>query len=349
MEKIFSSLILNTFLILIGTIHFSSAQEAQRKVGVGQKTYSFKDTIRNRELTTEIWYPFLENDTNSKSENLTHSQGKRGDAKLANGEFPLILFSHGTGGGRLTLEWLCSGLAANGFIVAAVDHYGNTFNNPIKEEFVKVWERPRDLSFIIDQVLGIPELAEHIDTTKIGAMGFSLGGFSVTALAGAKMDLEALVRFANTTAGKKEVEIPEMPGLLTLLQETWLKNLFRETPPLKDQRLKAAVTMAPALGQAFPKKENFDEVEIPFLILGVGNDSIAPPETNARYYAEKIKNARIEIVDKNAGHYVFLNAAPEDLQRELPLYFSDPPLVNRKNIHQQTIRLVVKFFQETLQ
>ena len=41
-------------------------------------------------------------------------------------KYPLILMSHGTGGASMQMMWLGRELAAGGYIVAAVDHHGNT-------------------------------------------------------------------------------------------------------------------------------------------------------------------------------------------------------------------------------
>jgi hypothetical protein len=37
--------------------------------------------------------------------------------------FPLVMLSHGTGGGAATLAWLAETLASNGYIVVAVNHH----------------------------------------------------------------------------------------------------------------------------------------------------------------------------------------------------------------------------------
>lgn len=42
------------------------------------------------------------------------------------GRYPLVAFSHGFGGHRRQTTFLCSHLASHGYVVAAVDHTGNT-------------------------------------------------------------------------------------------------------------------------------------------------------------------------------------------------------------------------------
>ena len=57
------------------------------------------------------------------------------DAPLSNKkkQYPLIMMSHGSGGDRYNMSWLAEVLTANGYIVCAMDHYGNTWNNKIPQ------------------------------------------------------------------------------------------------------------------------------------------------------------------------------------------------------------------------
>src|ERR1700760_4727247 len=141
---------------------------------IGERTFKFNDSNRNRPQVTEIWYPTTDS---VKAEHryttpfLRHYTVRNG--RLPHSKLPLILLSHGTGGGRLTLEWLAQALAENGFIVAAVDHWGNTFDNKIPMEFVKPWHRPLDISFILTALLADPAVGPVIDRHRIGAIGFS--------------------------------------------------------------------------------------------------------------------------------------------------------------------------------
>ena len=314
---------------------------------VGQRTFSFEDKGRSRKLTTEVWYPTHEQPSGEDTSPFRRLPTAR-EASLAPGKFPLILFSHGTGCGRLTVEWFCAGLASQGFIVAAVDHFGNTFDNPIPVEFVKFWERPQDIRFVLDQLLITTEIASNIDNNKIGAAGFSLGGYTAITLAGAKMDLSAIQDYFKTETGKKEAEIPEMPGLISLLDNPEIQESFKKAPPSSDSRIKSIFVMSPAVGQAFPSKDNFKDVTIPVYIVAASKDQIAPLKTNAAHYAKMIKSAQYKTLGTEAGHYVFLNDAKETLKKEAPIFFVDKPDVNRKAIHEQALELALDHFRKTL-
>lgn len=316
---------------------------------VGQRTLFYEDAARNRKLITEVWYPAVKTAQPGHVDEIPFIRiATARDSKIAEGRHPLILFSHGTGGGRNTVEWFCAGLAEQGFIVAAVDHFGNTFDNPIPEEFVKVWNRPLDISFVLTQLLRDNDFANSIDSTRIGAAGFSLGGYTVIALAGGKLDWTALTKFFKSPHGKDEVNVPEMPGLIDLIDKPEIKKGFAAAPSLHDKRIKSIFAMSPAAGQGFPTKQNLSQVSIPTYIVTVGGDKIAPPNTNAAHYAKLIPRAGYALIDEQAGHYVFLNEAKESLKSQAPMFFSDRAGVNRREVHEKVLAVAFEHFRKTL-
>ena len=339
--------ILGIFIFMFA-IEKAPAQTKTASFDVGQRTLSYEDKTRNRKLITEIWYPTPERPSGEDMSPFVRIPTKR-NASISQGTFPLIVFSHGTGGGRLTVEWLCAGLASKGFMVAAVDHFGNTFDNPIPIEFVKFWERPQDISFVLTQLIDNDEISAHVDAARVGAAGFSLGGYTAITLAGAKMDFDALKNYLNTEVGKKEAEIPEMPGLISFFGKPEVKESYKKAPSLFDKRIKSVFVMSPAIGQAFPTNENFKGISVPVYIVVAANDMIAPIKTNAAHYAKLIRTSQYKTLGGEAGHYVFLNEAKEGLKQEAPMFFNDPPGVNRHDIHEQALQLAADHFRKTLQ
>jgi len=62
-----------------------------------------------------------------------------------------VVVSHGTGGAAEGMAWLAEPLAEAGFLAVAVDHHGNNYvDGYLPEGFAFWWERPRDLSFVLD-------------------------------------------------------------------------------------------------------------------------------------------------------------------------------------------------------
>lgn len=316
---------------------------------IGEKTFHFKDGSRNRPVVTEVWYPCTDT---AKAKEIPHYPFIHiptiRNGNIADKKFPLVMISHGTGGGRITLEWLADKLVQNGFIVAAVDHYGNTYDNKIPEDFIEPWRRPLDISYAITALLQDEIFGSRIDTARIGAAGFSIGGYTVLALAGGKLDLFALEKYLGTPSGSKEMHIPEFPNIDKLIDSATVLKSFQESPPLKDSRIKAFFAICPAIGQGFTTTSQFADVHTPVYIVGAQSDSIAPVKTNAAHYHELIAGSQFMIVPGKVGHYVFLNEAVESYKKQAPIAFMDDPSVDRHAVHERVAQLAVDFFRENL-
>lgn len=102
---------------------------------------------------------------------------------------PLIVYSHSSYGHRAVSSFLCTYLASHGYVVAAVDHTGNT-----RDEWVPratpptAEEREALLARIIgDRVPDIRHLIDHalraypVDRELVGLVGWSFGGWAVLA------------------------------------------------------------------------------------------------------------------------------------------------------------------------
>lgn len=61
------------------------------------------------------------------------------------------------------MNWLAPELAQQGYIVAAPDHPGTTTFNKDADQAAKLWERPHDLSRVIDVLTTDPKLAGKVD------------------------------------------------------------------------------------------------------------------------------------------------------------------------------------------
>ena len=92
---------------------------------------------------------------------------------------PLLLLSHGYGGNWRNLNWLASLMAAQGYIVAAVNHPGTTSGNKNEADAQRLWLRPQDLRRALDELIASPEIAGEVDPQRIAAIGQSLGGWTV--------------------------------------------------------------------------------------------------------------------------------------------------------------------------
>ena len=158
------------------TKYFKTIVLEPTKTGIS--TLNFYDNSRDRPVVTEVWYP-VDKNTPAKTAAgfwIRCDEARDAPISLQKSKYPLIIISHGSGGHRFDISWLAEILASNGYIVAAMDHFGNTWNNKIPEYYTRPWERPKDISFVIDQLLSSSHFKDKIDAKRIGFAGYSLGG-----------------------------------------------------------------------------------------------------------------------------------------------------------------------------
>ncbi|MFX0136287.1 MAG: alpha/beta hydrolase family protein [Candidatus Hodarchaeota archaeon] len=169
---------------------------------VGVLSQDLYHSLRKRTLPTEIWYPAtdeyrgqdLSEETKDKFSivDIPLTQEAVRDAKLHDGTFPLILYSHGYGAYRRLAPHLCTHLASHGYVVVSPDHFGTTimdlisFADKTEQEIMKIigqgfLNRPRDIRFLINCILrdetSIP--SNVIDEERIGVIGYSIGGWTI--------------------------------------------------------------------------------------------------------------------------------------------------------------------------
>jgi predicted dienelactone hydrolase len=334
---------------------------------VGMSSRDFTDPERTewggedpRPLVTTLWYPTdaaqdsFEVTIGNPEDPLFIAGEAQGNPALsrASEEYPLVLLSHGTGGAGIHLMWLATTLAEHGYIVAAVNHHGNTSagENYKPEGFMLWWERTRDLSAVLDQLLEDPEIGHRIDPRRVGAAGFSLGGYTVISLAGGITSLEAFEAFCNgpdrDATCEPQAEFPGGAGAfreaarLVHVQE----SMAQHDESWRDDRFAAVFAIAPALGGAFTEL-GLMPIVIPVGILGAERDSVAPNRTNAERLAGYIEGAEYGTID--AGHYSFLSECTDTGRERLGL-FCDESQRDRSEIHQEAAERVLEFFNRHL-
>ncbi len=107
------------------------------------------------------------------------------------GPYPLILFSHGSGGIRFQSTFQTTHLASHGYVVVSADHYGNTlydlFLDPDAQNLKNILkiavERPKDVKFMLDLMKKRNKdqkdrFFKMVKFEHIGATGHSFGGMT---------------------------------------------------------------------------------------------------------------------------------------------------------------------------
>ena len=360
-------------LCIPASLFFLLAAEARSpktviyKVGVMNRHFTPPEPYdwrgaKTHSLITDIWYP-------AEPAAVEHTQwigspdspfasaGKAApDAPLiaAPENFPLILLSHGIGGSSSMMAWLGSALASHGFIAAAVNHPGNNALEDYTIPGAILWgQRAHDLSAVLDQLLADSTFGSRIDSKRVGAAGFSLGGLSVIELAGG---VPAFPRFQDFCKSPKAdgmcADTLEYPGLLskvTALAKTdpaMQAALLESAKSHRDPRIRAIFAMAPALGPAFDP-DSLAKISIPVQIVAGSADEVVPLESSAKFFAAHIPGAQLTIIQE-VGHYTFLATCAELGRRTQPKLCLDRAGILRDEIHTQTANLAFHFFETNL-
>ncbi|KFN50894.1 alpha/beta hydrolase family protein [Arenimonas composti] len=267
---------------------------------------------------------------------------------------PLVLLSHGTGGSAAQLSWLAQELVRAGFVVAAVNHHGNTAAEPrtTLAGFVLPGERVLDLSALIDRLLADPAIGPRIDPERIGAAGFSIGGYSVLAAAGARIDFATRARRCAGQPANPVCVLPPEAGFdaadIARLAESdpaFRASVERELAHPADPRIRAVYAMAPAHVSLMQDAEVARLLVPARVVLAETDDQILFAET-AAVLADR-PGIAVERIDA-AGHYVFLATCTARGREVLAALCVDPQGVERGVVHRRVAEDAVAFFARHL-
>jgi predicted dienelactone hydrolase len=334
---------------LIGVLCLSLSSIAHGTESIGFRDAALGDG-GERPLHVALWYPTEDQSKAAEivAENpVFHGLSAIRDAAPAKGAHGLVILSHGYGGSWRNLSWLASDLAAQGFIVAAPDHPGTTTFNKDPRQAARLWERPHDLSRVIDALIADGDLAGEVDAGKIAAIGHSLGGWTVTALAGARFDTQ---RFQG------DCQLNSSPRACALSAELGLGNKQIEKT-MADPRVDAFVSLDLGAARGF-SPESLAGVQKPFLVLSAGVDiGDMPARLESGYLAENLPKSIATYVEiPDAMHFTFMQlckpGAAELIEAETPgdgIVCKDGGTRGRAAIHREISDRVTRFLTQALQ
>ena len=320
---------------------------------IGVRDFKVSGTPDGRALNAVVWYPTKDSgNTEIVGENpaFLGIPAIRG-ASPDGGASPLVVLSHGYSGSWRNLSWLAGELVARGYVVAATDHPGTTTFDRSKVEAAKLWERPRDISRLVDAVLADKDLGSHVDGKRIAAIGHSLGGWTVAALAGARVDTERFAADCKTKTSPRACALSHELGMDSVGDAR--KTLEGD---LRDPRIGAVVSIDLGLARGF-SPESLAAVKIPVLIFGAGIDvGGLPAEAESGYLAAQLPmSMRDYVVVPDAMHFSFIQlckpGAVEMIEEGSPgdgVVCKDGGTRGRAAIHREVADRVVTFLGATI-
>ena len=325
------------------------ANASEREFDVGFSRLSTADPMGGQ-MQYSLWYP-------TRVPNSVVRLGPfefpgTHDAEPAAGQLGLVVLSHGTGGSDLGHRDTAVALAKAGFIAAAPLHPRDNFRDASDPPQRVVLEgRPRQFSAIIDALLKHPKWSTRIDVEKIGAFGFSLGGYTVLAVLGAQPKLSEIINHCG-----HHFNDDPFCKIVGLLDEAVRKARAKEYagPPqgFHDERVCTAVIADP-FAVLFSDATLKTIPPVRLLFYRPENETVL----NARFHVSRVIRQLKqrgdfpdpqEIVVPKANHYSFLAPFPEVVAQSLPEIASDPEGFDRAAFHDVMNSTIVTFFKQTL-
>jgi predicted dienelactone hydrolase len=255
------------------------------------------------------------------------------DCPFSGGHLPLIAVSHGRGGSLQGSHDTAETLADNGFIVAAINHPGDTAQDRSRSGDLSVFvERPTDIKRLIDFMIGTSPFAASIDQDRIGFFGFSRGGYTGLVLLGANPDW----------AGVASNYCQQRPRLFC---QQILGKSYPSQPLTHDSRIKAAVLADPLA--IFFSAESLAPLNVPVQLWASerGGDGVLPHDVAA---VDANLPARHDYrVVSNAGHFAFFLCPPALIKERVDICV-DAPDFDRVAFHAKFNAEILTFFRTWL-
>jgi len=291
---------------------------------VGTQEFILEDA--ERPLKVSAWYPALNPD--GAEERATYQEGlARLEGRALNdappdteaGPYPLVVFSHGSGGLRFQSLFLTEHLASQGFVVLAPDHAGNTLLDRFADEAAfqaglldAFALRPLDVSRVLDFAESLNAegaLAGLMLTDKAAVIGHSFGGYTALSVGGARINFAAMDEDCAESGyegcffyeGLKRVAA--LRGL-----DAVPEGLF---PSVKDDRVQAIVGLAPCCFTSFGA-EGLAEIDVPALMISGSADPVTISDAAMAQMLDSVSSPTWAWASlQNAGHFIFVDACSE--------------------------------------
>ena len=236
---------------------------------VTKKGMTFEiESLRSTEVGLSYSYP-LEFD-------LYLPQGKSEPA-------PLIVIVQGFGSSRGNYAHVAEQLASHGYAVAAVEHIGS--NLEYRQAFLRGelgdWITPiefigraLDVTYLLDELEKLaaqePEWSNKINLDQVGVFGYSFGGYTALAVAGAEINQPRLV---------KECNEENFSIVISFALQCQAQYLPPTNFQIRDPRIKAVFSAYPFTNPIFGP-EGLSKIDIPTMIWAASEDTTVPVVQN---------------------------------------------------------------------
>ncbi len=265
-------------------------------------------------------------------------------APVEEGQFPLVIMSHGFNGWSTQFSNLAEHIASRGYVVASIDHADMKLEraSDFLHSFARVLaSRSLDQRQVLAQIVeraGSEEAGAFslIDTENIGLIGYSMGGYGALASAGGDYDYESGTFDAVPTDALAPVRAAAS----------------------EDAGIDAVVAFAPWGGQPDNRvwsAGGLGDIAIPVLLVAGSEDDVSNYGEGIRWIFDSLTGAdRYMLVYRDARHNVVgndLDFATLDSGAGVPfraIEFMNEPVWRQDRINGINQHFVASFLDRTL-
>ena len=342
----------NAFGLLLLICLSASANADENPIGFRSATLS--DAHNERPLDMVVWYPA---NTTAPAQLIADDAVFVGtsavrEAPPTAGDHPLLVLSHGFRGNWSNQAWLASALARQGYIVASVNHPGTTTHDRSPKAAAQLWQRPVDISRVIDAVTAQPEQFGAVSKERIAVAGHSLGGWTALEIAGTRFDPE---RFAQDCAVHQKLASCSVYKTINVADTPEAKSQI--SADLSDKRVRAIVSLDLGLSRGMTDA-SLAALPVPTLVIGAGVPSEdLPAQLESANLATRLPSAKSQYVEiSDASHFSFMSlckpGAVALLEEDSPgdgIICTDGGARSREVIQQQVVALIDGFLSRSVQ
>lgn len=251
----------------------------------------------DRPLTVEVWYPAAEGSDERGTYTTVLRDGQTPvtltgrairDAAPVEGErYPLVVISHGYPGNRYLMSHLGENLASKGYVALSIDHTDSTYADQAAFGSTLL-NRPLDQRFVIDHMAERDDdLGAIIDSSRVGVIGYSMGGYGALVFGG-----------AGVTQASTEYSWGTPNGLLQrhLAGSQSHEDLF-------DPRVRGIIAIGPwGRNAGFWDVDGLAGLRVPTMLMAGGSDDVSVYEAIRTIFAESTGTDRHLLTFENANH-----------------------------------------------
>jgi len=303
------------------------------KSSIQSRTFDIYNQDKQRPVKLNVWYKQGEC-AEDKADKFCLSPKVSGNK--------VVFLSHGAMGSAKDYRWLAYPLAAQGWVVVGLNHFGESWAygpaNSDPSAAMRLWQRAEDSSFVMNALMKNNPFQKPVSWESIVFIGHSSGGQTAASLAGVTLNIEQIGKYCRSEVSQADLGCSYAKGKQA--EKTMPLPAYQQS--FSDPRVKAVVMLDPAVGPA-ATMQSLKNVSVPALVIGAQNNDFLPFKYHAGYYAKHIPKAKLVSLNNNEGHFVFLDSCSHQYKAQGISLCKDREGVNRKDVHKQLLGHIIPF------